>query len=73
MLISALLKSNVEYAFSPLARSKQGRIVGHYIKIPSHVIRMVQLKPSSDMNPNLRYMTSVSLKNSRWDGEAHSP
>ena len=39
-------------------------MVGIYIKIPSQVMRIVQLKPSKDMNPNLRYRSTLSLKDS---------
>ena len=48
-------------------------MVGVYINIPSQVMRIVQLKPSNDMNPNLRYRNNVSLKDSSWSMDPRSP
>lgn len=42
-------------------------MVGFYMSMPSQVMRIVQLKPSSDMNPNLRYVNSISLKDNSWN------
>ena len=36
-------------------QSQVGPMGSNYIKIPSQVIRMEQLKPSDEMRPNLRY------------------
>ena len=41
-----------------ISSSQVGPVGNNYIKIPSQVMRMEQLKPSNDMKPNLRYAKS---------------
>ena len=48
-------------------------MVQYYINMPSQVIRIVKLKPSSDMNPKLRCRKRVGLSISSWNEDRAHP
>lgn len=55
-----LLETNTKSPLDLSIQSGKNRDEEDYIKVPSQVIRMVQLNPNKDMRPNIRCTISVS-------------